>query len=777
MTPRPRVDWRSIERELPLLISALILATVATFAWTAYVSTERLVISDAGARLTASAKTVGNLLVQVAAQDFERSRQLGGDTAVQRYLVSGGDPAHARRAIGGLMPTSGPSVSARVDIRKPTGEIALDTVKGGPPPDDWIRHALEAHPTKPAISPILAVGDSLYLAALSPITRDGRTIGFLTTSAYIVAAGAQPLKDLIGPHSVLLVGTSEPGGVWSDLARPQPAPPAFKVGTTTVYNSPTWGDGLGVALPIQGTPWILWVAQPRAAFLAPLQRLLVDMGALALLFIVIGIAGGIVVSRRISRPVVALTAAAERMASSEEPTATPLAVGSAPGNEVGRLVDAFGRMSARVIASRHAWEEQVEEAQALAEELEVTNDELEDSNKALRAALATEEKTRVAFEASERSLSTTLDSIGDAVIATDMAGCVVRMNPVAERLTGWREADAIGSPLPTVFHIIDELTRERAQNPVQLVLDHGTVVGSMKRTLLVARDGKELPIADSGAPIRDDTLKTSGVVIVFRDQTEERRVAQLQMNALRAEVESRRAQEASRLKSEFLANMSHELRTPLNAIIGFTEILHNKKVAPTSPEHDEYLGDVLTSARHLLQLINDILDLSKIEAGKLQFSPEGVDLPRLVAEVLGILRSGIAEKKIRVESHVDEELTDVVVDAARFKQVLFNYLSNALKFTPAGGSVTVRMLATGATFRLEVADTGIGIAPQDVPRLFTAFEQLDSGTRKRHAGTGLGLALVKRLVEAQGGTVGVTSTPGDGAMFFATLPRRQDTGH
>jgi PAS domain S-box-containing protein len=760
MTPRPPVRWRSIERELPLLISALVLATIAAFAWTAYVRTERIVLSDAGARITGSAKTVANLLVQSAAQDFERARKVAADTAIQRYLTSGGNPSSARRALTVLQSTAG-TAGTRVEIRRLGGEIAVDTITGRPPPDGWLRHALDAHPTRAAISPILATGDSLYLASFAPVMRGGQPIGYLTWSSYIVTAGAKPLKDLIGQHSVLLVGTSEPGGVWSDLDRPQPAPPPFKVGTTTVYDSPTWGAGLGVAIPIQGTSWVLWVAQPRAALFAPMQRLLTDMGILAVFFIVVGIAGGVVVSRRITRPIVALTAAAERMASSEELTVTPIAVGSAPGNEVGRLVDAFTRMSSRVVESRHALEEQVDEAQALAEELEATNDELEGSNKALRE--------------SERSLSTTLDSIGDAVIATDLAGYVVRINPVAERLTGWSEADAIGCPLPTVFHIINETTREPVENPVELVLRRGTVVGLANHTLLVARDGTEIPIADSGAPIRDDSRQASGVVLVFRDQTDERRAADLQMHAVRADLESRRAQEASRLKSEFLANMSHELRTPLNAIIGFSEILHAKKVSPTSPEHDEYLSDVLTSARHLLQLINDILDLSKIEAGKLQFYPERVDLPQVVAEILGVLRSSTAEKRIQVESHVDPELTDVVVDLARFKQVLYNYVSNAYKFTPAGGRVTVRVLATGATFRLEVADTGIGIAPQDISRLFTAFEQLDSGTRKRHAGTGLGLALVKRLVEAQGGAVGVTSALGAGATFFATLPRRPDS--
>ena len=730
ITPQP-VRWRSIERELPLLISGVVLATVVAFAWTASVRTERIIIRDASARISGSAMTVANLLVQAAVQSTERAKSVAADTAVQRYLIAGGDPGRARRALAVLLPAAS-AVAAHANVRRVSGEIAVDTAIGRLPQDAWLRRALEARPDRGAVSPILAIGDSLYVAYFTPIVRGGQTIGYVSQSSYVNSNGAQPLKDLIGPRAVLLIGSADSGGAWSDLARPQPAPPAFKIGVTASYDSPVWGGGLGVALPIQGTPWILWVAEPRAALFAPVQRLLTDMGGLAILFILIGIAGGLLVSRRITRPVAALTAAAERVASSDDATMPPLAIERAPGNEVGRLVDAFTRMSSRVNESRRAWEEQVEEAQALAEELEVTNDELAESNRALAA--------------SERSLSTTLDSIADAVIAADMDGHVIRMNPVAERLTGWSKAEAIGCPLETVFPVVEES--------------------------LVSRDGKRVPIATSRAPIRDGAGRATGVVLVFRDLTAERRTAEVRMQALRADVESRRAQEASRLKSEFLANMSHELRTPLNAIIGFTEILHAKKVAPTSPEHDEYLGDVLTSGRHLLQLINDILDLSKIEAGKLQFFPEGVDLTHLVGEVVAGLHPTIAEKRIQVASHVADGLTDVIVDAARFKQVLYNYVSNALKFTPAGGRVTIHLEATGSQIRLEVADTGIGIAAQDMPRLFTAFEQLDSGIRKRHAGTGLGLALVKRLIEAQGGSVGVTSAEGEGATFFATLPRR-----
>jgi CheY-like chemotaxis protein len=219
--------------------------------------------------------------------------------------------------------------------------------------------------------------------------------------------------------------------------------------------------------------------------------------------------------------------------------------------------------------------------------------------------------------------------------------------------------------------------------------------------------------------------------------------------------------------------MSHELRTPLNAIIGFTQLIHDGDVAPDAPQHKEFLGDILASARHLLQLINDVLDLSKVEAGKLRFNPEPVDLSALVGGVVSILRTTAADKAIRVETELDAGLDDVVLDGARFKQVLYNYISNAIKFTPEGGRVTIRTQAQAdETFRLEVEDTGIGIAAEDIDRLFVEFQQLDESTAKRQPGTGLGLALTRRLLEAQGGTVGVRSTLGQGSTFFAVFPRR-----
>ena len=238
-----------------------------------------------------------------------------------------------------------------------------------------------------------------------------------------------------------------------------------------------------------------------------------------------------------------------------------------------------------------------------------------------------------------------------------------------------------------------------------------------------------------------------------------------------AEQSAKTAEVASRLKTEFLANMSHELRTPLNGIIGFTELIYSGKAGPLAAEHREYLGDVLTSAHHLLQLINDILDLSKIESGKMVFQPERINFKVLTLEVKEILSTLIDQKQLQFALELDNKLTTIFLDPRKLKQVIYNYLSNAIKFSPLRGQITIRIFPLDAHFfKLEVSDTGIGIRNEDLPRLFTKFLQLDSGTTKKYQGTGLGLALTQHIVEAQGGSVGVVSEFGKGSTFFAILP-------
>jgi signal transduction histidine kinase len=200
--------------------------------------------------------------------------------------------------------------------------------------------------------------------------------------------------------------------------------------------------------------------------------------------------------------------------------------------------------------------------------------------------------------------------------------------------------------------------------------------------------------------------------------------------------------------------------------------MHDGKLGPVSAAHREYLGDILASARHLHELINDVLDLSKVEAGKMEFRPERVRLSGIIAEVRETLQTLAAGKRIAVSFDVAPEAEEVVLDPAKLKQVLYNYLSNALKFTPEDGCVTARArIEEPDMIRIEIEDNGIGIRATDVDKLFVEFQQLDSSTVKRHQGTGLGLALTKKIVEAQGGRVGVTSTLGRGSVFHAVLPK------
>lgn len=283
--------------------------------------------------------------------------------------------------------------------------------------------------------------------------------------------------------------------------------------------------------------------------------------------------------------------------------------------------------------------------------------------------------------------------------------------------------------------------------------------------------GEKIPTEIHAVALPTKTGKLARIAIT--DLRERMRAEELRRRSIELELQNRRFQEASRLKSEFLANMSHELRTPLNAIIGFAELLYDGHVAPSSVQHSEFLSDILVSGRHLLQLINDVLDLAKVEAGKLDFRPEPVDLARLLGEVTAIVRTTAANKHIAIATEVEPDARQVVIDPARFKQIAYNYISNALKFTNVGGRVTARVVAhTQDRFRFEVEDTGVGIALHDQPQLFIEFQQLEHGAAKRHGGTGLGLALTRRLVEAQGGEVGVHSRLGAGSTFHAILPRR-----
>jgi signal transduction histidine kinase len=280
--------------------------------------------------------------------------------------------------------------------------------------------------------------------------------------------------------------------------------------------------------------------------------------------------------------------------------------------------------------------------------------------------------------------------------------------------------------------------------------------------------------------------------------TEELRQAALQLEAKvedrtrELQATMRQLEAASRHKSEFLANMSHELRTPLNSILGFSQILQDQTFGPLNEKQARYVNNILVSGQHLLALINDLLDLSKVEAGKLELRPEAFALREALEAALTEIQPQAEAKGLQLQLHVDEALSTLTADSIRFKQILFNLLSNAVKFTPEGGSVTLKAEVrseklevrsedstapppfsplTSHFVEISVQDTGIGIKPEDLPRLFQPFTQLEPVYAKRYQGTGLGLALTKRLVELHGGTIRAESEgEGRGSTFTVRLP-------
>jgi len=229
-------------------------------------------------------------------------------------------------------------------------------------------------------------------------------------------------------------------------------------------------------------------------------------------------------------------------------------------------------------------------------------------------------------------------------------------------------------------------------------------------------------------------------------------------------------EEASRHKSEFLANMSHELRTPLNAIIGFSEVLLDPSLAVPDKERGQFLEDILSSGKHLLSLINDILDLSKVEAGRMELHCAPFNLPLAIESAVSLVRERASRHGIALNLSVDDALGEIVADERKVRQILLNLLANAVKFTPAGGRVEVAAVPAGAVVELSVRDTGIGIAPEDQAAVFEEFRQVGGHHNQKREGTGLGLALAKRFVELHGGTIRVQSAVGQGSTFTFTVP-------
>jgi PAS domain S-box-containing protein len=513
----------------------------------------------------------------------------------------------------------------------------------------------------------------------------------------------------------------------------------------------------------------------------------------------------------------------------------------------------------------------------------------------LMRELSERERAQSALEKSDEWLSTTLASIGDAVIATDMHGNVTFLNPVAQALTGWTPQDAQGKPMDVVFNIVNAETRQQVENPIKKVFREGKVVGLADHTILISKDGREFDIEDSAAPIITETGESFGVVLVFRDITENKFASQeikrqkdlLQLilesmgdgvavadaagkfvlfnksaeqllgvgstnadpqqwpdhfglfyadqktplppdevpltravrgesvdsveifvrHAKRAEgvlicstarplldhngalaggvvvfhditlqkltedallLAKEEAERTSKFKDQFLSTMSHELRTPLNAVLGFSDLLADPRYGALNDRQQRYVTHIHSGGEHLLKLINDILDLSKIEAGKMELTREDVNVSDSFAEVISSLYPLAAKKSHVLVQQADSEW-HVRADSMRFKQVLMNLVGNAIKFSPDRGRIELAAKKVGEQIRIEVRDEGPGIPPEDQQRLFEAFYRL-SQPGAAVEGTGLGLAITSKLLEMHGSKLEIDSESGCGSCFYFLLP-------
>ncbi len=401
----------------------------------------------------------------------------------------------------------------------------------------------------------------------------------------------------------------------------------------------------------------------------------------------------------------------------------------------------------------------------------------ETAEREYRALEASERAARAEAQA-ERRFRQLLEAAPDGIFEIGADGCIALLNAAAERLTGYARDELIGRPMEIL--VPRELRGRHAfhrlgyhAHPVTRPMGTGLDLS------IECKDGARVPVEISLSPVVYEG--ETRVAVVVRDVTgrkraeaaiqemHERFTAELRAANRELELRNREAESANRLKTEFVASMSHELRTPLHTVIGFAELLMEEMEGPLNEKQKRFVGHIHRDSLHLLELINDVLDLSRIEAGRLELRREKFALGAAIEEVLATIRPQAAAKSLRIEGPLATGAT-ICADRVRFKEIFYNLLSNAVKFTPDGGHIRVESSARGKFAEISVIDTGIGIPAAEQAAVFEKFYQADATTRGLKEGTGLGLAIAKQLVEAHGGSIRVESEPGKGSRFSITLP-------
>jgi PAS domain S-box-containing protein len=958
--------WHSIERQLPLLIAGLLLVTVFAFAWGAYQRVKHVLLTAAGQRLQGTSLTLNFLFADGARRYIARVDSVASDPAVAAYLASGrASPDIRRHLADGWMGDAAPR--ARIELLRPDGTVVLDTARGGPIPQSaWASQiAVAGGPVaaSPHISPFRAIGDSTYSEAIVPVhapvsgdrgtladsAQGTRIIGYVADLRFTTTQNGQAVRDLIGSHARILIGS--PGeNAWTDLDRRQPPPPGTQpFNQATILTGSTGQEVVAVESSVPGVPWLLWIEQPTVTILAPMRALLLELAEVAGVIVLVGAGAGWLLSRRITSPIVSLTAVAERIASSDH---APVLADNA--DEVTRLGDSIRRMAGRVRDSlttaetaradaealagqlqkrSEELEQQTREAHALASELEQQFEEAQSLSEELEQSNEQLQESANDADASRRALGDMVESITDAFVAYDRDWRITFINRRAQeyfRQLGVTATEFEGQNVWTFFPasrgtIVEHEMRRTMEKRVTVAFetevaghhwlairayparDGGvtavwtdvteskraaiatTFLAEASRLLSASRDvhasmgevaraavpalcdwcgvdlvtdprSTEWPptLTRLGIAHRDPALAAfaadfqerypidwdakGGIATVLR--TGEPQLVPVVTDAMVgaaarspahladlrrfgftsvllvpitargrtlgvfsfAMAESGRqfdasdleltrnladraaiavdnawlfheadgaraiAEAANKAKLDFLASMSHELRTPLNAIAGYVQLLDMQVAGPVLEEQRRFLSRIRRAQDLLLGRINDMLNFVKIDSGTLVYTLRPVPLHEILAGLDIMIQPQLTDRGLTYQYDPADPSIVVRADGEKLEQILLNLLSNATKFTPRGGRITLAAVRHGSRVEITVSDTGVGIPVDRLAAIFEPFVQLDPSLTRERDGTGLGLAISRDLARAMGGEVTVTSAPGAGSTFTLILP-------
>jgi signal transduction histidine kinase len=523
---------------------------------------------------------------------------------------------------------------------------------------------------------------------------------------------------------------------------------------------------------IEPLDWKVFVEQPVSEVYAKLNASILRTALLLLAGLVISAVGALALARGMVRPIGVLDEGARRIGAGDLDQQIVVRT----GDELEGLADQFNRMTAQLRESYAGLERKVDER---TQELRNSLEQQTAISEILRVISSSPTDVQPVLDAIAERAAQLCDASAASIYLTD--GDVLRhlasKGPSPDEVTHVealpinRESTSGCALLDGRTILVEDMLAHAADYP----LSYTIAQRFGHRAIAVAplyRDGKPFgTIVLRRTEVRPFSEREVGLMRTFADQA----AIALENVRLFREIEdkSRQLEVANKHKSEFLANMSHELRTPLNAIIGFSEVLLEKLFGEVNEKQEDYLKDIHSSGRHLLSLINDILDLSKIEAGRMELELSNFDAAAALANATTLVRERAQRHGIRLTQQVEPDLGDIAADERKFKQILLNLLSNAVKFTPDGGAIDVIARREADNLVVAVRDTGIGIAESDQAEVFEEFRQVGRSYTSKQEGTGLGLALTRRFVELHGGKIWLESEIGKGSTFTFTIPVRQ----